>query len=428
MKHSIRKRIGIVAFGVQILLVVISFVVSFGCVSLVGAKYRESIANAVLDFAEMTVDADSAKDSFTTRIRAADFDAVQQKLSAYQEQNSSLVDRISLVNFGESVGRYIYDTGDAALGDRLDYDTFTSSVKAELVNGRNAFIHYEQGRLIAYRPIRTVEDTICGYLVVELHTSAEFTYFPYIAAIFAVLLVVGGMLTFLLTLYLNRKLFDPIQHITDSAVYLSGDDSASAGKDTSVIFDTERSDEVGQLSKTLQKILFKVNTGAEHLSQALYDANHDGMTQHLNKRCYHSMVEKFSKCSSICVIYFDVNNLKLMNDTLGHENGDRVIKRAADYIRSFMEEDDYCFRMGGDEFLMVMENCTLRRADHVMQRLNQEEPYLLSREDDSVQCALSYGCAFAKDSFVYDELLTEAEENMYQKKTELKNLLQMPER
>ena len=115
MKHSIRKRIGIVAFGVQILLVVISFVVSFGCVSLVGAKYRESIANAVLDFAEMTVDADSAKDSFTTRIRAADFDAVQQKLSAYQEQNSSLVDRISLVNFGESVGRYIYDTGDAAL-------------------------------------------------------------------------------------------------------------------------------------------------------------------------------------------------------------------------------------------------------------------------------------------------------------------------
>ncbi len=163
-------------------------------------------------------------------------------------------------------------------------------------------------------------------------------------------------------------------------------------------------------------------------SKAISDANYDGMTKTLNKRCYQNMEQMFKNCSSLCVIYFDVNNLKLMNDILGHEKGDMVIKRAAEYIKKFLGSSDYCFRMGWGKFLMVMTECTFRSIDALVEKLEADAPFLLNRDSDSVKCALSFGYAYAKGSYSYEALLAEAEENMYSKKTELKKLLNMPER
>ncbi len=428
MKHSIQKKIGILTGLILMLFVLIGFVVSYGCIQHVGTRYREAAASEALDFAETVINADKAKETFTTRNKASDYDTVQSVLAGYQAGNSDIIRRISLVHFSNSFGSYIYDTGGARLAERLDYDDYTTSVKAVLMSGHDAFTHARQGYLSFYRPLRTMDDTLCGYLIVTLEQPFEVAMRPTFFAAFGGLLAVGILCIVLVGLTLNRNLFRPIRKITDAAVYLSGDDSASGGKDAAVMFDTKRQDEIGRLSAALQKIFFDMNTGAEHLSQALYDANHDGMTQHLNKRCYHSMEEKFRQCDPICVIYFDVNNLKLMNDTLGHEQGDYVIKRAADYIRELLGQGDYCFRMGGDEFLMVMTECTFRSADAVMRKLDADAPFILNRDSDEIKCALSYGCAFAKGEHSYAEVLTEAEENMYAKKTELKELLQMPER
>ena len=242
------------------------------------------------------------------------------------------------------------------------------------------------------------------------------------------MLLLSLIFVLILITTLNRKLFRPIRQITSSAVYLSGDDNEAEGKDTSVFFDTNRNDEIGKLSQALQKILFEKENSREDLSKALYDANHDGMTHMLNRRCYHSMEQKFMSCSSICLIYFDVNNLKLMNDTLGHESGDYVITAAADYINSVLSPDDYCFRMGGDEFLMIMTDCTFRSIDAIMEKLQKDSPIILSKPSDSIKCALSYGYAYAKGEYNYNDILTEAEENMYEKKTALKKQLQMPDR
>ena len=117
-----------------------------------------------------------------------------------------------------------------------------------------------------------------------------------------------------------------------------------------------------------------------------------------------------------------------MNDTLGHESGDYVIKQAADYIRSFLGSGDYCFRMGGDEFLIVMTKCTFRSIDKIVDKLTKDEPYILNRPEDSIKCSLSYGFAYSNSENNYDELLTQAEENMYAKKAEIKKKLNMPER
>ena len=329
----------------------------------------------------------------------------------------------------QHLGRYIYDTGGRSLGDRLDYDDYTSSIKTELINGRNPLEHTVGGITVAYfRPLRTVDDNLCGYIIVELAKPYELAYFPVLVCVLAALFVLSALFIFIFMRALNRRLFTPIKRITDSAVYLSGDDSASVGQDASVFFETTRNDEVGKLSKALQDIFFNMNSRNENLSQALYDANHDGMTGLFNKRCYHSMVEVFKSCECICLIYFDVNNLKLMNDTLGHESGDYVITSAADFIKGIMKPTDYTFRMGGDEFLMVMTQCSYRSINDLIERLEKESPIILSKPTDSIKCALSFGYAYAKGEYDYDKKLAEAEENMYEKKAALKKELQMPDR
>ena len=428
MSGSIKKNIVFSSALVLMIFVLVSFAVSCVIIRLSGTKYQKVIASGALDMAEYTINADLAKESFSTRSVTDEYSSVQNKLVTYQKRNSSGIKRISLVSFSNTSGGYIYDTGGQLLGARLEYDDYTSSIKAELINGRNPLTHSEKGIIKYYRPLRTVDDNLCGYIIVELNKPNEYAYIPIIVSIFAGMLVMSGIFSIILLSDLNRKIFNPIRQITKTAVYLSGDDSAIEGKDASVFFETKRNDEIGTLSSALQKILLDSQSKRKNLSQALYDANHDGMTRMLNKRFYHSMEEKFRGCSSICLIYFDVNNLKLMNDTLGHENGDYVIMAAADYIRPFVGADDYCFRMGGDEFLMVMTECTFRSIDKFIESLEKESPIILSKPTDSVKCALSYGYAYAKGEYNYDELLTEAEENMYAKKAELKKQLQMPER
>lgn len=428
MSGSVKKRIGFSSVIVLVIFVIILFSVSCLIVRMTGLKYQSTIASESLDMAELTINADLAKETFNTRTLSDEYTSVKNKLFSYQKRNKSDIKRISLVSFSNTSGSYIYDTDGAELGSKLEYDDYTSSIKAELINGRKSLTYSKKGVLRYYRPLRTVDDNLCGYIIVELEKPYEYRYIPVAAGILAGMLILCGVFVVILITSLNRRVFRPIRQITNSAVYLSGDDKASDGKDASVFFDTNRKDEIGQLSTALQKILFEMNSSNENLSQALFDANHDGMTHMLNKRCYHSMEEMFRNGENIGLIYFDVNNLKLMNDTLGHESGDNVITSAAEYIRTFMGPNDHCFRMGGDEFLMVMTNCSFRSIDAIIDKLEKDSPKILSKPEESIKCALSYGYAYAKGKYSYDELVAEAEENMYEKKTALKKQMNMPDR
>lgn len=428
MSRSLNKSIGSFAAVILVLFVLISFGVSYGCIKLISSHYSERAASAALDFSSLTINADNARQSFKTRIKSDDYESVQNKLSAYQRSNSDIINRISLVSFSNTAGVYIYDSGGESLGARLDYTSYTSSVKAELINGRNSMSHMNKGRLTVYRPLRTVDDNLCGTVIVELQEPFEKQYFTLIAGVFGALLILSLIFVLILVLHLKKKISSPLKKISAYIDSIQKSEKSHKATDASVIFDDSREDEIGQLSASLKALLGSMDTGERDLNQAIYDANHDGMTQHWNKRFYHSMEESFRKSEALCVIYFDVNNLKLMNDTLGHESGDFVIKRAANYIREFLEDGDYCFRMGGDEFLIVMTKGSIRKLDKVMDKLNKDSPYILSRKSDSVKCSLSYGCSYAKGVFSYDSLLAEAEENMYLKKAELKKLLKMPDR
>ena len=422
LKNRIRKKFILSIF----IFIVLGFFLCFICINSLSRKYTAALADSAAEFTASVINADDAKNYIITRKKDDNYNDVLDSLCTYAG-NSESISRISLVSFSNSAGYYIFDTGGENLGTKVDYDEYNLSVKAELINGKNKWYHSDKGNLYSYVPLRTVDDRLAGYIITEIDNSFKIRCLIFTASGFVLLFIIGLAINFTVMFFIEKEVFSPIKKFTYAVSGFTGSVS-SQDTDTSVLFQTHEDNEIGYLGKAIQKMFLDINDSTKNLSEAVHEAAHDGMTQVFNKRYYNNMVNEFANSSSICIIYFDVNNLKLMNDTQGHESGDYVIKQAADYIRQFTGDSSYCFRMGGDEFLFVSKNCTFNEIDRIISQLDNDAPYILSRESDKIKCALSYGYSYGKGSFSYEKLLAEAEENMYAKKTELKKLLNMPER
>nr|MDE5619145.1 hypothetical protein [Ruminococcus sp.] len=117
MSKSIQKNIRTVVMAIIALFVILSFIFSILCMTFLSRKYQENMAETVIDFADAVIDADDAKDFLTTRNKNDVYNSVHKKLNDFQKKNSSFVNRISLINFSNSAGNYIYDTGGEELGN-----------------------------------------------------------------------------------------------------------------------------------------------------------------------------------------------------------------------------------------------------------------------------------------------------------------------
>jgi len=64
----------------------------------------------------------------------------------------------------------------------------------------------------------------------------------------------------------------------------------------------------------------------------------------------------------VSVVYIDVNDFKQINDVHGHQQGDEILQKVGQAIKICAREEDYCFRYGGDEFFVILNNCTEQQA------------------------------------------------------------------
>lgn len=123
--------------------------------------------------------------------------------------------------------------------------------------------------------------------------------------------------------------------------------------------------------------------------------------------------------AELALSFIDVNNLKVINDTQGHDAGDILIKGAADALVNIIRETDYAARLGGDEFLVVFPDCNRKGAESIMKRIN-DEFRLRGLSTMDTPWSLSYGCAELQENDSAEELIRRADLRMYKHKMEQK--------
>ena len=152
-------------------------------------------------------------------------------------------------------------------------------------------------------------------------------------------------------------------------------------------------------------------------------ANHDSLTGLANRnlladRLAQAIAQAHRAGHAVAVLMVDLDNFKVINDSLGHAAGDMVVKAVAQRLALCVREGDTVARMGGDEFVLVMHNIQGEvDATAMMQRIvaSIATPFVVEAHELHVTCSLG-AAIYPKDGGNSEELLRNADTAMYRAK------------
>lgn len=153
----------------------------------------------------------------------------------------------------------------------------------------------------------------------------------------------------------------------------------------------------------------------------------DDLTSLFNRKGFFLAAEQLIKSAkrdraTISICYFDLDNLKPINDNHGHQAGDEVIKSFAQHLKNTFREVDVIARFGGDEFVVICQEAKQLDVSGMICRLTE----MLEKQNDAIKTSFSYGYASisadAIDNEVVERLIKLADDEMYKDKSAKKLL------
>lgn len=137
----------------------------------------------------------------------------------------------------------------------------------------------------------------------------------------------------------------------------------------------------------------------------------DPMTKLLNRRCYDSHLKKID-CPT-AVVMFDVDKFKYINDTYGHEKGDIVLQHVAICLRRTFGRLGYLYRLGGDEFCLILRKGYLDKVDFGLLRRALDRHLEMYRRHEPLMPAVSMGHAIYDGGLSVQNVVKQADQQMY---------------
>ena len=166
--------------------------------------------------------------------------------------------------------------------------------------------------------------------------------------------------------------------------------------------------------------------GMEHLNEELKTASRvDGLTGLYNRRYWQERFDEMHKLfvrreKPSTALMLDIDHFKRINDTYGHQAGDKVIKMLAALIKRCVRETDLAGRYGGEEFAIILNDSSVEDAKIVAERIRQlAQRLVVEHEGESISFTVSLGLAQFSPDFkgamawleCADQALYEAKEN-----------------
>jgi len=163
-------------------------------------------------------------------------------------------------------------------------------------------------------------------------------------------------------------------------------------------------------------------TERKHYEESLrYLSTHDSLTNLFNRAYFETEMGRLaaSRDFPVSIVIADIDGLKMVNDTFGHDEGDRLIRMAAELLLAAFRGGDVVSRIGGDEFAVLLPHTDLETAQAAVQRIVNEESRL-RKGKNGYSHGLSLGVATALDASGLCEALKLADKRMYKNKYDKK--------
>lgn len=180
-------------------------------------------------------------------------------------------------------------------------------------------------------------------------------------------------------------------------------------------------DDEGRL---MQSVGFMRDLTAQHAAQKRIEelAYSDVLTGLPNRLLLAQRVETAlaaarSTSLNFAILFLDLDRFKIVNDSLGHLFGDRVLQLVAERLQTSLRQTDMLCRLGGDEFVIYLHGATDAVAEHVSRRILDDmvQPFTLDAMGFSVQCSVGIAL-YPQDGQTLDELIKQADTAMYRVK------------
>ncbi len=179
--------------------------------------------------------------------------------------------------------------------------------------------------------------------------------------------------------------------------------------------------------KIVEEELSRTNEKLRRLSQV------DDLTGLFNRRYFYEMIEKTASQydrrsngkkdddpkNTFCLISLDIDFFKKINDDYGHNKGDDVLRLVAGILTSQCRKSDMVFRIGGDEFMMLLPDTPLKGAKVKAERVRSalsSSPIVLDETSDAIRLTASMGISCYRDCKDVADLIHTADERLYTSK------------
>lgn len=164
--------------------------------------------------------------------------------------------------------------------------------------------------------------------------------------------------------------------------------------------------------KLIMFFIRDVNSEVVHRNKLEFLATHDTITKLYNRKLFEEKLNSTEYNYPVCVIACDLDGLKLLNDALGHDFGDKLIIEFASILAECFNKD-FVARIGGDEFSVIVENAN---RNIIEQKISKVVKQLENSKILPIKCTVSIGYAFRTEEKNLIYTYKEAEDFMYKRK------------
>jgi diguanylate cyclase (GGDEF)-like protein len=329
--------------------------------------------------------------------------------------------------------RLIQDMQDMIPSSKIDFYTEKNNI-----DNRNISLAYDTKKSNLFQEDKFINHSVpilYQSKCLKCHTSAKIddvaavinirfpidyihiTIYDFAMLIFVLFTISIIALVFILNKYLTKYISIPLESLLKQLKSAVKHDDLK----NKIVINTNVK-ELKELEATFNNHNQKLVEAYDLLDEA---SNTDSLTGIYNRKKFNELVYyeiKKSKTTEqvFSIVLADLNKFKIINDTYGHDVGDKLLINFVELIKKDLRIDDNIYRIGGDEFIILLPNTTSEGAKQVVENL---ETILNSSKCDCLGNSLSIEASFGvaqlnKDGDDLSELFKIADENMYKDKQE----------